>query len=384
MKKQFIVFTLSILFIAPAAFAGANCQQQKQQTDQACDKKHTDQAKKMLGDCQALMGVDTGGLTGKSLTPTVNECLEKKMPGSSAILQEFVQNCSQARQQCKDGCNSDMAQDSQPIGGNPAEAAKDQQTQQYCDSGKPKQNEDDAKKGQGDIGQAMAALAQMLAALGNKPTQQAQQQMCGTPTASGTSTGTTDTGLQATSPALQAYCQGTIDKASNNDSSFADGAARVGAGTDDGSGTGDLATGQVQPGTPASQEQLSSSPGGMMGGGMMAPASSGGPSGLGSTGKKSDGEGSKIGIASAGSGGGGGGSMAGGAGKAFGAAGPITHSPIDGNDKGMAAAVEKAAQQRGIASDGPAGGITGANSLDNFQKVEKRMQSERNNLNETK
>ena len=55
---------------------------------------------------------------------------------------------------------------------------------------------------------------------------------------------------------------------------------------------------------------------------------------------------------------------------------------IDGNDKGMAAAVEKAVQQRGIASDGPAGGITGANSLDNFQKVEKRMQSERNNLNE--
>ena len=74
--------------------------------------------------------------------------------------------------------------------------------------------------------------------------------------------------------------------------------------------------------------------------------------------------------------------MAGGAGKSFGAAGLITHTPIDGNDKGMAAAVEKAVQQRGIASDGPAGGITGANSLDNFQKVEKRMQSERNNLNE--
>ena len=229
----------------------------------------------------------------------------------------------------------------------------------------------------------MAALAQMLAALDNKPSQQAQQQMCGTSSTTGSSTGTTDTGLQSTSPALAAYCQGTIDKASTNDSSFADGAARVGAATDGEDGSGDMLNGQVQPGTPASQgQQTSSGMGGGMMGGMMAPASGGGPSGLGSTGKKSEGDGSKIGIASAGGGGGGGGSMAGGAGKSFGAAGPITHTPIDGNDKGMAAAVEKAVQQRGIASDGPAGGITGANSRDNFQKVEKRMQSERNNLNE--
>jgi len=76
--------------------------------------------------------------------------------------------------------------------------------------------------------------------------------------------------------------------------------------------------------------------------------------------------------------------MAGSAGKVIGGAGgPITHTAID-QAQIEKTAVERAIQQRGIASEEPMGGITSANSLDNFQKIEKRMQTERNYLNESK
>ena len=54
---------------------------------------------------------------------------------------------------------------------------------------------------------------------------------------------------------------------------------------------------------------------------------------------------------------------------------------IEGDTRAMAA-MEKAMQNRGLASGGPIGGISAAHAMDNFKKVELRMQSERNLLNE--
>ena len=57
---------------------------------------------------------------------------------------------------------------------------------------------------------------------------------------------------------------------------------------------------------------------------------------------------------------------------------------IDGEGKvagSVGNAVDKAMQARGLASGQP-GGISAAHAFDNFQKIEKRIQSERNKLAE--
>jgi hypothetical protein len=57
---------------------------------------------------------------------------------------------------------------------------------------------------------------------------------------------------------------------------------------------------------------------------------------------------------------------------------------IDGDGKagsGVENAVDKALQARGLASGQP-GGISAAHAFDNFQKIEKRIQTERNKLAE--
>lgn len=55
----------------------------------------------------------------------------------------------------------------------------------------------------------------------------------------------------------------------------------------------------------------------------------------------------------------------------------------DGGPNGTAALVNKAMQARGVASEnGQVGGVTAAHAFDNFQKIEKRIQVERNHLGE--
>jgi hypothetical protein len=383
MKTLTLFFTVVSLMFPPQAFAGANCDSKKATADEKCDKTRATEYIKMKNLCQK--GLDTHQFTG-----SIDDCLATKYPAALEKNNEYIKNCSQARNECDQSCQSDLTQDSQPMTGDPSAAQRDGKNSEHCMQGEPKENEDSAKKGNADMAQAMAALAALLASLGKKPSDAAQQAMCGTqasaPVATNDGTAPVAAGAQQYNPQLAQYCQtGNIDKSSKSDSDLADGTSR-GLGADgEYLGGGDLQGGQVAPGTPAHVSLSSAMPGGGLGGGMGAGAAGASGSGR-ESGKKSDDSGGKVGLASSGgSGGGGGGSMAGSGGaRTPTPGGPPGRSAVDGGDRVMQAALEKAAQQRGLASDGPAGGITGANSLDNFQKVEKRMQSERNNLNETK
>jgi hypothetical protein len=388
MKKFINLFTIATFVFGQVAYA--DCNSGRSDTERECsDDKYKDITKKAqdlqnyVNQC-ANAGVAAAPAAAGGAAPTnlsvplgasctgdsMREALTKSTEAQK-LSAEYNQKCAAARKDCVDSCSADAADTM-----NPPKQANGQAGQQYCE-GKPKENEEGSKGNSDALSQMLPLLMMALMARGQKPPEAATNQLCSTdPTALAASA--------ANNPQLASLC-GTIDKASTNDSSFADGTGRTAYG-DEYLGSGDLAQGIPAAGNPAQAQLSGTLPGGGGAGGMAAASTGGGFAGGSSSGKKGSDDGSKLNLASApgGGGGGGGGSMAGMGGNSRpGPAGaPPSRTPIDGPDKGMQAAVEKAAQQRGIASDGPAGGISGANSLDNFQKVEKRMQSERNNLSE--
>jgi hypothetical protein len=379
--------TVTSFAFAQVANAAGSCASDRSDTERECsDEKYKDIGKtaKDLNDrlavCKAQQAASVVSATNPIPGVVSPECQAgssqyqaalDKTAEANRLNAEYLEKCKSARESCVSSCGADAGDVT-----NPPKAQAGQQGQQYCE-GEPKENEKAASDNGNMLSQMLPLLMMALMAKGQQPSQETKDQLC--------STDASALGTNAASNAQLAALCGSIDKAAVNDSAYADGAGRTAYG-DEYMGSGDLAQGIPAEGKPAQAQLSSSLPGGGGAGGGMGAASAGGGFASGrDSGKKSGDDGSKLNLASGpGGGGGGGGSMAGmgGSAKPGPAGAPPSRTAIDGPDRSMQAAIEKAAQQRGIASDGPAGGITGANSLDNFQKVEKRMQSERNNLSE--
>lgn len=182
----------------------------------------------------------------------------------------------------------------------------------------------------------------------------------------------------------------TVDKANTTGSQFASGEFRSANGT--ASTDGSLASTDGPPlGTPASSSGSGggSSGGGMGGfGGSLGVASAGGRGSSAKSSKNAEFDGTpKINLSGGGygsGGGGGGGSGYGGNGHGSGSGNTATASRSGLEHDEQVGKIATAAQERirGPASNEPMGGVSSVYYLDNFTKIEKRIQSERNNLTE--
>lgn len=388
MLKQVTALTL-VLAMSAESFASGSCSGDRAETEKECSSDKYKDITKKTTDLQSFVNncAATGvGASPAAATPGAVSSLAipsactgdsmregiTKLNHAKSLSDEYHEKCSQARGDCVSSCKQAQT--------NPTTQAEGTSGEQYCE-GEPKENEE-ASKGNSDA--LMGALAQLLAAMmakGQEPPPAAVASVCGQQQA--VPPGTTLPPGAATAAATAAQICPTLDKQSTADSTFTNGTGRTSS-SGEYLGAGDLGSGTPAAGTPAQVQYSAGVPGGGAGGGMGAGASGSGSRDPGKKGTNGEPEQGKLGLAAVGGGGGGGGGSLAGTGKsgASGAAGAPSRTPVDGSDKSMQAAIDRAVQQRGIASDGPAGGISGANSFDNFQKVEKRMQSERNNLNE--
>jgi len=348
----------------------ADCTQKAQDADKKCDKNdpNVKAAKEVYDYCNAQMAGsnvpkeptvdDKLKISDVKLTEILKQCKDGKMPEARAKLNEFIKNCSDAIEQCSQQC---AAEQSDPVRGPTATTNKNK-----CENGTPAQTRDQAKMDLGQLLAVLAGLAALIMALmgqdDEKPPEEGEVDCTKTP--------------------YDPKCRPDI-AADDDPATFTTGEVRTRGGEGDFLDSNLSGQLPVATGTPA-QASYSGLPSGSGGGSGAAGMGAAGAGGFGrGADKKAEGDGSpKINLASTPGGGGGGAGMGGGRGGAHPGSGAVaTRSGIDGNEK-LAAAVEKAVQQRGVASEGPMGGITAAHSLDNFQKVEKRIQSERNQLNE--
>lgn len=340
------------------AWAAGQCTSKKENSAQACSKeKEQAIAAKLQAAEQAVVDAKAPGLGGAGTGPADRaEKAQLLLTQVKAENHDYQTQCNQAWRNCSQICQQEAAQ---PMNPNAAQAAQDQQT---CEKEHKKQDEK-AQQNDQSMAQMLQALAGLLAALmgQQKPTDQQQPTCVANPN----------------DPSCKTDTASTVGS-----SDFANGTFRTGKDASFSDGTLAASDGPAM-GTPAQAQMSGALPGGAAGGGMggLGPMS---PSSSSSSGKKDEDSGApKINLASSGGGGGraGGGSDFGGGARA--ASAGVNPGKVTGSeDPRLQSAVDKALQHRAVASDGPLGGISAAHSLDNFQKVEKRMQFERNQLNE--
>lgn len=359
---------LSLFLILPLSAYGvggmpATCQQGKDNATNECNPEKL--AAIQLAIQQAQQEVSGSGAA------TSTQLALDKLTEAQLANGNLGTTCGNAIQQCSDVCTREKTESMATLPPDINKYNQAMQSHTECTQGKPQQVKNQSDKAQMDMG-ALAGLLQgiMSALTGMKGNEDDNCKVSETRTSE----------MIAKDP----MCGGTLDTATDTASTtLVAGEHRQAKGSL--SGMDQLAQGQVQQGAPGKAEMSGASAGGGGGGGMMG---FGGGAGGGSSGKDKGGgkeSGPQLAAASSNFGGGGGSKGGGAGGGRLATATTPPYNPktssLDG-EKMMQAAVEKAMQQRGPASEGNGGGITGALSLDNFLKVEKRMQSERTQLSE--
>lgn len=363
-KLTLVLFTLLSLtpYGANATGAAMSCQQGKDSATQECDPEK-------LAQIQAALQAAQKEAAGTGATTTTQLALDQ-LAAAQLANGNLGTRCGNAIEQCSQACTREKTEAMATVPADVSKYNQAMQSQTECTQGKPQQVKNASDKAQGDMSALAGLLQGILSALtGLKGDEADPCAVSETRTAE----------MIAKDPT----CGGTLDTATDTASTtLVAGDHRQAKGSV--VGMDSLAQGQVPQGTPGKAEMSGASAGS---GGMGGMFGFGGGSGSGS-GSKDKGSGKENGpqLAAASSNFGGGGSKGGGggSGRLATATTPPYNPKYSTNDseKMMQAAVEKAMQQRGPASEGNGGGITGAFSLDNFLKIEKRMQSERTQLSE--
>lgn len=367
MKFLFMIIFLMFSFSASAQ----QCKQDKENAKKSCSENELNALKAQL---------DAVKVTGDGVAKT-GENAEQNLKETKDGLGKFSAACDAAIKKCSESCQSDadkarnnaqMARSQVPPDEGTAqyqdtEAKRNDEAKKYCITDEPKKTSDKAKAQQADASKMLGELGKMLAALMGQKNKDQNPQQQRDQSCNGTKAGTGE----------------CVSVASKTSGDFATGSARAA----EGKGTlsnDQLATAEASKGTPGKLEYSKGfgSGGGSSGSGLGG--FGGGPSTASTKGKEDPKEGQRINFGSGtASGGGGGRGSFGSGGGAYNNGNTASSSrSSESMDKQVLLTAEKALQARGMASDGPLGGITAAHSFDNFIKVEKRIQAERNGLYE--
>ena len=366
--KKIITIVLCILFVQKSF---ADCTAAKQSATDSCsaEKIRASQAAVTAAEqalAAATAAAKAAGVAGPGPATTAQNA-QLAATTAKAELETVLATCSESQKNCDTVCKEEQHM-WESTGMNPGPAQQAADSANYCKNEEPEENRRQGQQLSSNLGQTLLGLAGLLASLGLGQGGDSQ-------------TAATDCFTQPTAPGC------AVDTASTTPTAtLASGTARESSGS--GFDTSALNTNDVPTsGTPVAPSYASATPGFGGGGGLpMMPSSSGASSGKPrSVAEEPDGS-PKInmpgGAAGGGRGGGGGGSGSGMAnGKVVGNP-AASRTGIDADKNLTTAAAEKAMQVRGLASEGPVGGISSAHSLDNFQKVEKRIETERTQLSE--
>ncbi len=345
-----------ILFFAnlDSAFAAGSCQSARDAAFNDCDKKGIEEPLRLMEQINS-----TVQQPGAGTLPGVQLAI-KNTATSSRQVTAFEATCYKSFTSCIQTCQQEAAQAQANADANGVQQA--QQAEKECNE-KPKENLAAAKKAGLDLNQVLPLLTALLGQLkgdggesgdacAKDPAKCKVDEAADTPGATLANT-TRDAG----------------------DGSFLD----AGLNPNDAPAMGE----KVDP----SMAQFGQSPGGG-GGGMGGGGSGGGPGGRGRGVAEVNADGTpKINFGATGGGAGGknGGMQMGAASSSKSSGNPVaSRVGIDdgrAGSNGVGNAVDKALQARGLASGQP-GGISAAHAFDNFQKIEKRIQTERNQLAE--
>lgn len=362
--KKILTVLLCVAFVQKTY---ADCAAGKSRVDDLCDPARLQAPQAQLDATAAAVTNAQQNGNGPGIG---SSALQAQSAGATAKAQNeiIVANCIRARSACAQSCKTE--QDNQEAMMNHVAAEVAAENVKEC---KSEQSESGKTVRQGqllsnNLGQTLLGLAALLASLG--------------------------LGQGGDSPSKSNDCitnpSGagcTVDTASNQP---LPGTLVNGTGRESSSGgydTASLNTSDVPAtGKAADPSYASGTPGFGGGGGLpMVPSSAAGGNSRGKTVAEEPEGTPKINMPGGGAGGGRGGgvSTASAIGGKPGSGNPAaSHTGIDGDKSLTAAAAEKALQVRGLASEGPLGGISSAHSLDNFQKVEKRFETERTQLSE--
>lgn len=356
---KILITTIGVLsgFVTAEA---QQCQKDEETAKTKCSKEQFTQYEARLKELNAqLAGQGVGSQASQSYDGVGME---------KAGLESRIALCKEAREGCIKSCQSDAQQKRSQVPPQESAAQQDDKKKQNCESGEPKKNEEQAKGTSNGMAEAMQALAALMQALGmqSPEQQQAEVPLC---------------------------TQNPNDPQCKTDTATTDGGSTLTSGEfrrDDGATTvdGALASQEAPNAGAAAQPTMSGAIAGAGGAGL---GGGGGGSGGSSRGrdsgdKKSDFDGTpKINLAGGamGGGGGGGGGARGASNPGKGGGNPTaSRTGIDNESQvgKIAAAAEE--RLRGPASNEPLGGISSVYYLDNFSKVEKRMITERNTLQE--
>lgn len=353
MKIQ--IFLAISLFFFNLESVIASCEEEAQAAQKACDKANIKDPLRTLAEMQPYLK-KTG-----ATVPGVERGI-KDTTAAKAQVDAFKLACANSINSCIKTCEGDSearysANDS--AGGKSAEDAKN-----FCANGEPTQNQKAAEAGSGNMAEMLPALMQLLAGLkgdkgedkGDLCSKELNNPQCKTDVAANT----------PTAPLT------SNERTAKEDGSFLE----AGMNGNDTPAMGERTAPSLAQGTPGIGGGSGINSAGLAGGGGRS---------------KGVAEGSaddkpKINLASAGGGGGAARSSSpmGGSSTNKGGGNPIaSRTSIDADNRSGAAAMDKALQARGLASEGgQLGGISAAHSFDNFQKIEKRIQVERNRLSE--
>lgn len=365
--KNFMYFIfVGCFFLALPSYAN-QCTSAKNEAEKKCDEKELASARaKLQAAYQTVNATEHGA---------ARNLEEHAIPNAEAAKQDTTTvrtKCEQLIEDCKSKCDQ-VAQEK--LGNwtpnDDSEGIQAQQDSKFCSQGKPKEFAEQAKKEEGNMGKALQDMMKMLAQLmgkgGDDPKQAEEEDPCANPHPD--------------------------DPRCKTDVATADTPGELRNGefrSDDGLGAGGTTMELDQPSVPMGDAGDAGNSKGQAAGAAMAPASTG-MAGMGGSGNdKEEGsttleDGSKVGPGGFHSGGGGGGR---GGGYGYGAGGsgdgnnaPVSTASLESNEKFQAVASDKL-DSRGLANVGPRGGISGPLSMDNFRKVEKRVELERKSLDD--
>lgn len=352
MVKIFLI----LLFFAnlDSAFAAGSCQSARDTAFSDCDKKGIEEPLRLMQQIQS-----TVQQPGAGTVPGVELAIANTTTSTRQV-SEFEAKCYKSFTSCVQTCQLEAAQAQANL--NPDAALQAQQAQKECNE-QPAENLAAAKKAGLDLNQVLPLLTALLG------------QLKGDGGASGDACAKDPAQCKVDSAADTPGATLADTTRSTTEGSFLD----AGLNTNDAPAMGE----KVDP----SMAQFGQAPGGG-GGGFGGGGSGGGPGGRGRGVAEVNADGTpKINFGANGGGGGGknGGMPMSAASTSKGSGNP-TASRVGIDDgragsNGVGNAVDKALQARGLASGQP-GGISAAHAFDNFQKIEKRIQTERNQLAE--
>ncbi len=359
--KKIITVLLCIMFVQKSY---ADCTSAKQSNDKACSEtlirkglQQVDAANAALAAAQrAGASQGAGVITENAHTATAQ---------SLASENEIIAACQSAKESCETVCQQEQMD---LAGLNPTMAEQAAENLNECKNGKTADNLKEGQQISSNLGQTLLGLAGILASLGL-----------------GKGSDSTPSTLDCVSNPYGTGCNVDVAADPGGGGTLVDGTGRES--TSGGYDSSALNVSDVPAtGKAADPQYASGSPGLGGGGGLpMIPSSSGGGGAKArSVAEEPDGA-PKINMPGGSAGGGRGGGGGATAGMAMGKAGgnpAASRTGIDGDKSLTTATADKALQVRGLASEGPAGGISSAHSLDNFQKVEKRIETERTQLSE--